>query len=274
MHIQQSPKLLRRKHPDYYDALSQTVIWVIKKIEGFKPESPPPTNSEEFIWWVNGYLAWRINDLYRPDMEYLPKRFKPVRLNEATENGNEKSESIADPKGLTALDDLIREQQQNRQQRIGQQIRDYIEQDPQGILTSCHPRKHPECNAQVLTIRVQLNEPPQTIRAIAVELGIPEQTIYTHWRTKCQPRLRLIALRFDELLRQAVIEPEAKDRLSQCHLQERPECNCWNLAELLLLTDPAVEISTIAQNIQISKESDIWNHWDKHCLPILKRFRS
>ncbi|MBW4467730.1 MAG: hypothetical protein KME07_20070 [Pegethrix bostrychoides GSE-TBD4-15B] len=258
MQIQQSPRLLRNRHPDYYDALDRTLLWVAKKIEGFEPDKPPPTQSEDFMKWVNRYLSWRITELYRSDGR----------------NDIAKS-NIPDPTpSLSSLDKLIKDLQAKQLKRTGQEIRTYIEQDPEGILGSCHLRQNSAYNCQVLAVRIHLQEPPATVRAVAAEFGVREQALYTHWRTKCQPLLRLIALRFDEPLKQEIVSPELKESLSQVQLEGHPECNCWNLSEQLLLTNPAVGVQEIAQAMHLPRVADVWQHWEGKCLPILKQFRS
>ncbi len=274
--IQRSPRLLHSRHPDYDEALHQTLLWVVKKINGFKPESPPPTQPEDFMSWVNGYLSWRIKDLKRPDVQYAPTGFRSVLNHSSCDDGNASAESeIPDlTPSLSSLDELIKDLQAKQLKRTGQEIRAYIEQDPEGILGSCHLRQNSAYNCQVLAVRIHLQEPPATVRAVAAEFGVREQALYTHWRTKCQPLLRLIALRFDEPLKQEIVSPELKESLSQVQLEGHPECNCWNLSEQLLLTNPAVGVQEIAQAMHLPRVADVWQHWEGKCLPILKQFRS
>ncbi|NES68317.1 MAG: hypothetical protein F6K24_25325, partial [Okeania sp. SIO2D1] len=79
-------------------------------------------------------------------------------------------------------------------------VRQYIETDPEEKLRSSHPKKHPECNCQVLAIQLNFTEPPKKISDICKEINISNQTVYSHWKRRCIPLLREIANQFGEEL--------------------------------------------------------------------------
>ncbi|HAG84032.1 MAG TPA: hypothetical protein DCL61_23485, partial [Cyanobacteria bacterium UBA12227] len=63
--IQHLPGLARSSHPDYLHALNRTYQWISQNIQNFQPR--PPSVQESLVTWINGYLYWRIRDLYAPD---------------------------------------------------------------------------------------------------------------------------------------------------------------------------------------------------------------
>jgi hypothetical protein len=109
---------------------------------------------------------------------------------------------------ISLLDELIEIEDQS----IGSQLWQYINADPEGKLRGCYPsekidkerkgnqpenmRPRPDVNCQVLAQRLQLKEPPEQLSEIARELGISDQTLYSHWKRRCLPLLREIAINF------------------------------------------------------------------------------
>ena len=78
-------------------------------------------------------------------------------------------------------------------------IRIYVEQDPENRLTNCYPRQAPHCHCQCLGVRLLLQEPPDRLSTLAREFNINYQTLSSHWKRKCLPLLREIALGYIEL---------------------------------------------------------------------------
>ncbi|NET71699.1 MAG: hypothetical protein F6K62_12410, partial [Sphaerospermopsis sp. SIO1G2] len=60
---QNLPGLLKYSHHLYLEALDKTWEWVIKNICKFQPKPHIPV-SKSLVIWINGYLRWRIKDLY------------------------------------------------------------------------------------------------------------------------------------------------------------------------------------------------------------------
>ncbi|MDJ0648177.1 MAG: hypothetical protein QNJ60_05665 [Xenococcaceae cyanobacterium MO_188.B19] len=186
--IQKLPGIYRSSHQDYPEAYNRTLIWVSKNIDRF--ELQKESTEKSFVIWINGYLKWRIRDLYISDNRYDPKRVYP---HSQEESGIDLIENIPDPKfSLSLLDTKIAEIQANRQTRLGNAIVDSIEQDLSKNLSTTYPRKHPQCNCQCLAKRLLLQQPPQKISQIARELNINNQTLYSHWKQKCLPLLQII----------------------------------------------------------------------------------
>ncbi|MGB3511745.1 MAG: hypothetical protein WBA93_21405 [Microcoleaceae cyanobacterium] len=192
--IQQLPGLYRSSHQDYPEAYNRTLEWASKNIQNF--QSRPPSWEKSFVVWINGYLKWRIRDLYTPDNKY-DSLDKPIS-NEAGESKTLKDKLPANT--LSLLEIKIAELQQAKLERQGEEIRQYIEADPEEKLKASHPKKYPECNCQILATQLLLAEPPQKIADISQEINISNQTLYSHWKRKCLPLLREIANQFGEKL--------------------------------------------------------------------------
>jgi hypothetical protein len=188
MLIQKLPGIYRSSHQDYPEAYNRTLEWVSKNIDRF--EAKDESVQKSFVIWINGYLKWRIRDLYIADNSYDPQR---VYFNSDEESEIDLIENIRDPRFyLSLLDTQIAEMQANRQTRLGNAIADYIKQDSNQTLTNTYLRKHPQCNCQCLAIRLLLQQPPEKISEIARELQVNNQTLYSHWKQKCLPLLQEI----------------------------------------------------------------------------------
>jgi hypothetical protein len=191
--VQQLPHIYRSSHQDYPEAYNRTLEWVCKNIDSFQPRSNSVVTS--FVIWINGYLKWRVRDLYLSDNYYDPKR---VNLGKSNEEDKDFLENIADPNfSFSLLDREIEKLQQESQQRRGEAIVNYLKADPERFLTKVCLRKNSECNCHFLTMRLLLREPNDRIADLARELEVSNQTLYSHWKQKCLPLLQEIAKSFD-----------------------------------------------------------------------------
>lgn len=196
MVIQQLPAIYKSSHQDYPQALNLTWEWVSRTIHTFEPRSS--SLQQSLVTWINGYLKWRIRDLYAPDNQYS------ISLDQSISNdeGNQTTllEQLPDRQFTTPSLDLLEikivQIQEAERQRLGQQVRQYIQQDKEKKLTGCHPRKHPECNCQLLAMRLLLQKPPQRIADVAREFNVNNQTLYSHWKNNCLPLLQEIGRHF------------------------------------------------------------------------------
>lgn len=190
MVIEQLPDLYKSSHQDYPQALNQTWEWVSRNIGEFEPRSP--TVQQSLVTWINGYLKWRIRDLYAKENQYLVSLDQPI----SNDDGDQTTllEQLPDPQfspiSLSLLDIKIAQIQERSRQRQGQTVKQYIEQDPEWRLTGCHLRQYPESHCQLLAMRLLLREPPQRIADVAREFNISNQTLYWHWKRKCIPLLQ------------------------------------------------------------------------------------
>ncbi|MCA1994111.1 MAG: hypothetical protein LDL41_19000, partial [Coleofasciculus sp. S288] len=191
--IQRLPGLARSNHPDYFDALNRTWQWLSQTIQNFEPR--PPSYQESLVKWINGYLYWRIRDLYVPD-DRIPRTFD--ELLGGGEAGQAYLEQLsttgASLPNSTGIDGYIEQLQREEKQRIGLELERYIEDDPDGKLQKCHPRASSQCNCQFLSQRCSLKNPPDKFTQLARELDVNYQVLVAHWKRKCLPLLQDIAV--------------------------------------------------------------------------------
>lgn len=199
--VQKLPKLKKSNHPNYLDALSFTWEWFIKNIDKFEYDP----NSVELVerrltHWVNGYLGWRIRDLYTSDDKY-----KYDSLDEPIgddEDNRTLGDTISDARNNRTLDEMlifIKNEQLKETRRIGLELELYIENDPDKKLRQCHPTRIPnfdpeKCNAQVLAQRMLLKDPPDKLKPISREMDIQYQTLVSFWKRKGLPLLQEIVI--------------------------------------------------------------------------------
>ena len=192
--IQKLPGIYISSHQDYLEALNLTWEWVSRKICEFEKRSPSLEKS--LVIWINGYLKWRIKDLYAPNSNYIISLDKTL----CNDEGNEKSllEWYIHPELVTLdlLDIKIAKIQEQERDRLGRKIGKYIELDESRKLTNAHLGKNPECHCQLLAMRLLLQQPPHKIIDIAREFNVNNQTLHSHWKRKCLPLLREIGENF------------------------------------------------------------------------------
>jgi hypothetical protein len=191
--IGQLPGIYTSSHQDYPEAYNRTLEWVCKNLDRFETRSSSVRQS--FVIWINGYLKWRIRDLYLPDDKYESQRIYAMTNSDG--DAIDPIDRLADPKfSLNLLDLKIAQIQDNQRQRQGEAIKNYIERDPDRILTNCCLRKTPQCHCQLLAIRLLLEKSPQKIADLSREFNVNNQTLYSHWKQKCLPLLQEIGHRF------------------------------------------------------------------------------
>ncbi|MEZ2234186.1 hypothetical protein [Microcoleus sp.] len=105
------------------------------------------------------------------------------------------AEGMADDTTEVGIEQLIEEEQSKNQQRIGRELWQYIEDDPDGKLRNSYPSDKPDANSQLLARRL-LKDPPDKLSVIARELNIKYQTLNSHWKRASLPLLKEIVLEF------------------------------------------------------------------------------
>ncbi|MEG4923428.1 hypothetical protein [Microcoleus sp. F10-C6] len=187
LEIQQLPGLKKSVHQDYPEALNRTFEWVSREIANFVPR--PPSISTSLVNWINGYLGWRIKDLYSPDKDAPISLDAPI----AVDAGETTRLELLPDFTLSGLDGAIEIAQKETTQRIGLQLELYIEQDPEGKLKNSYPGSYAECNCQFLSMRRVLKDPPDRFQDLATELKVNYTTLNSHWKRKCVLSLQEIA---------------------------------------------------------------------------------
>ena len=190
--LQQLPGIKKSSHPEYSEALNQTFSWISRNI--CKEFVSRGSLSVSLVNWINGYLYWRIRDLYSSKSSNSVSLDMPI----GSERGNPLIEQLSQTNlktpTLSGLDGYIEQLQQQKKQRIAMNLELYIEQDPQKKLVSCHPKAYPQCNCQLLIQKRYLQNPPDTFTEIAQKLDLPLTKLTNHWYGRCKPLLQLIAL--------------------------------------------------------------------------------
>ncbi|MEG4485628.1 hypothetical protein [Microcoleus sp. D2_18a_B4] len=185
--IQQLPGLKKSAHQNYPAALNLTLEWVSREIAKFEPRQS--SVSKSLVNWINGYLSWRIQDLYSPDKDAPISLDAPI----AVDAGETTRLELLSDFTLSGLDGMIESVQKETTQRIGLQLELYIEQDPEGKLKNSYPDSKPECNCQFLSKRRVLKDPPDKFKNLEKELNVKYTTLHSHWKRKCEPSLQEIA---------------------------------------------------------------------------------
>lgn len=185
-------KYSRPDCPDYLlDSLNRTWEWLSRNIKNFEPRTS--SIREDLVKWIKGYLYWRIRDLA------VPNSLAEYSLDEITKDseGVENTTKLEQLSNLTlsGLEAHIEQLQRQSQQRLVLKLEHYIEQDPNRKLRNCYPRKHPECNCQLLSQRLLsiFKDPPDKLADLAEEFNINYQTLTSHWKRKGIPLLQKIA---------------------------------------------------------------------------------
>ncbi len=193
--VQQLPGIKKDGHQDYLEALNKTWEWFCRSIDKFQA-TPGESLKVSLVRWINGYLKWRIKDLYAFDSNYTISLDQPISNDEGSKVT--KLDILADPHHIITLDLLdikIAEIQQRDRQTWGERIIQFIEEDEKRELRRCCTRNNTECNCQFLAERLLLAKPSHKIADIARELNVSNQTIYSHWKKKCLPLLKEIGMK-------------------------------------------------------------------------------
>lgn len=104
--IQQLPGIRKSCHPDYPEALNRTWEWLCRDIGKFDElRSDKVDLQQSLVAWINGYLKWRIQDLYTPDSNFTISLDKPIANNEGGET--KLLDILPDPKFLDRSLDLL-----------------------------------------------------------------------------------------------------------------------------------------------------------------------
>lgn len=179
------PGLARSSHPNYADVLNETLIELGDRLcSEFQPQ-PSLSFETSLVAWINKKLRlkYRVQELHSPTQSTpLPLEIDLPATAACT---------------IWELDaEIEQQQQQRRAQRVGQQLQQYVEQDPEARLRQCHPGAYPQVHAQVLARRLLLKSPPDKLAEMARELEVPYQALYWHWKHKVLPLLQEIAQNF------------------------------------------------------------------------------
>jgi hypothetical protein len=180
--VQHLPGIYRVSHQDYPLVLNQTWEWLNRGIDEFQMSYPDQSESNKslenaLVRWINGYLKWRIRDLYFPrgkENDYLDL------LNDEIFN-----QSINY--------DYIQQQEDNI---ISMKIENWIVSDPEKKLESCYIKNLSHCNCKELAYRLLIKSPPDNLSDISRDIDVSYQTLFSHWKRNCLCLLRDQAMVF------------------------------------------------------------------------------
>lgn len=145
-----------------------------------------------YIAWVRRIYRYKEMDFYRRQ-----QRDRRVRSLDSChrEEGIPLIDTLADG-GLTPLERLL-------QRYEGLRVRElvtYLQDDPQGRLRACHPRRYPHCHAQGIIGDRLLREEPLTWQEISAKYGIAFGTVTAFYNRRVLKLIAAIALeRFPDL---------------------------------------------------------------------------
>ncbi|MEL7039520.1 MAG: hypothetical protein AAFO04_28500 [Cyanobacteria bacterium J06592_8] len=202
--VQRLPGLAKSSHLDFLEALDKTYWWLSRNICQFEPPSVSSLSDEEYeqryeeslTRWINGYLRFRIKDLYQNpslNQDNLPLD-QPIGQNDEGFTWLDLLPATPNAPTLDGLEAYLEQLQTENTERIFREFEIYVEQDLERRLRDCHPRHHPDCNCRMLCQKVLLQNPPEKFSVLSRKFEIGYQTLVTHWKRKCKPLLQEILL--------------------------------------------------------------------------------
>ncbi|MEM6401624.1 MAG: hypothetical protein AAF757_15540, partial [Cyanobacteria bacterium P01_D01_bin.116] len=131
--VQRLPGIRKDGHQDYLEALNKTWEWFCRSIDKFDKLKVGSDESLQInlVRWINGYLKWRIKDLYAPDSNYTISLDQSISNDEGSKVtrldilADSQSEGIS----LNLLDIKIAEIQKRDRRTWGERIIQFIEED-------------------------------------------------------------------------------------------------------------------------------------------------
>ncbi len=191
---QRLPGLQKSSHPLYLEAVDKTLEWISNNICTFKPQ-PELSIQMSLLRWINGYLTWRIRDLYLKQISQHRNEFSlDIPINDNSENSSTLLEQMSDndfeTPTLSGIDGYIERLRNQKVQEAFTQLERYVEEDPDQLFQNCHPRQYPYCNCQLLCQRLLFKNPPEKLTHISRQLDIKYDTLRSHWQRKCLPLLQ------------------------------------------------------------------------------------
>jgi hypothetical protein len=206
--IQSLPQLRRSYQPDasffsmdFEEILNETLLEVTEKIcADFQPEG---SYIQSLVSWIN----YKLRLYYKPkDKLREASRHKTLSLDRYID-GEENStfldllDNYEDGETLNTIDGMIEQAQQQRRHRLGKEVWQYLQDDPDNRLKDkkCGSDKHRQCQCHLLVQKRLLTVPPETWKAIEAELNVPFGTITSHWAKSCKPLLAEIAQKLEKI---------------------------------------------------------------------------
>ena len=169
-------KLWREHTPYYQDALQQTWVYFCQNIcEGNTGEPYNPSRGS-VITWLNFYLKRRLQDFY---IDTQKQQSKTLSTQVGRLGGGGNNETIDPVDNLPAEPDVP---------LLLEEVKQWVEADPQGELSRTHIANHPEVTCQILILRRL--PPEESWKTLAEEFNLSISTLSSFYQRQCLPRLR------------------------------------------------------------------------------------
>ncbi|ANV85785.1 hypothetical protein AWQ21_14725 (plasmid) [Picosynechococcus sp. PCC 7003] len=200
-HIRQLKAYLGSGYLPYYEqALTKTMEDVQKNITKFftvkaqvnfgerRADNPEDVTviSKAFISWVMVILKRDCQDERRRIKRCQASGKGVQSLDTPIAEGLTLQDVI--PAGTNPMDNLIDAETARENKRKHDELLALL---PEKL--TCRSKKYPQCHCYDIFVRQYLQEPKQTFKEIAQELGMAQGTITGHWYRKCQPILDELA---------------------------------------------------------------------------------
>ncbi len=174
-----SGKLWRENTPFYQDALQQTWLYFCRNLCESTTGQAYDSDLGSIVTWLNVYLRRRLQDFYRNQQR---QQARTVSVNFSQSRSGEDT-GILDPvDNLSAEPDVP---------PILEEIRSWVETDPDGELSRTHIQGRPDVTCQVLILK---RLPPEVgWKELSIEFGLSVSTLSSFYQRQCLPRMRKFA---------------------------------------------------------------------------------
>lgn len=169
-------KLWKENTPYYPDALQQTWVYFCQNICEGNTGRPYDRNRGSIVTWLNFYLKKRLHDFYINNQnEQLVTIPTPCRHF----SSGETNQTVDPVENIPANPDVP---------SLLEEVRRWVETDPEGELHRIHITNHPQVTCQILILR---RLPPETSwKTLATEFNLSISTLSSFYQRQCLPLLR------------------------------------------------------------------------------------
>jgi hypothetical protein len=170
-----SNKLWKENKSYYQDALQQTWVYFCQNICEGKTGEPYNPSRGSVVTWLNFYLKRRLQDFYLDDKK------QQARI----ASGQSQGLGSTDAQTIDPIDKLVAEPDAPL---LLEEVKRWVETDPEGELRRIHISNRPEVTCQLLILRRL--PPEESWKALAAELNLTISTLSSFYQRQCLPRLR------------------------------------------------------------------------------------
>jgi hypothetical protein len=159
--------------PYYEDALQQTWIYFCQNICEGKTGQPYDPDRASVVTWLNAYLKRRLQDFS------IASQKEQARTSSNYIEIDKDNKSIDIVENIEAKPDLP---------SLLEEVKKWVETDPQKILRRIHLQNRPEINCQILILKRL--PPPTAWKTLAQEFDVSSGTLSSFYQRQCLPQLR------------------------------------------------------------------------------------